>query len=264
MTNPINYCIQKIKNEIPNEILQIAATEDLGFYNNNITLDEKLLTRVIKAYLLLDINLLTTTSRQVTLDKCIVTSYLNNSKQYEYLIEIPDDVVDGKEVTSVSYILYNMLLPQMGMMTGNAMDSAMGSLLQSHSSMNMMTTNRLDVIGRNMILVNTGNINWSFMNSSMEVNIAPNPNMSHVKGDTILKLGDIAVEAAKCWIHNTLSIQVDQGYIRGGHSIDTVKSKIDGYESAFESYREKREGWGKIGFMLDTRQYQKFIEMQLG
>ena len=41
MTNPINYCIQKIKNEIPNEILQIAATEDLGFYNNSITLDEK-------------------------------------------------------------------------------------------------------------------------------------------------------------------------------------------------------------------------------
>ena len=262
MTNPINYCIQKIKNEIPNEILQIAATEDLGFYNNSITLDEKLLTRVIKAYLLLDINLLTTTTRQITLDKCIVTSYLNNSKQYEYLIEIPDDAVDGKEVTSVSYIMYNMLLPQMGMMTGNAMESAMGTLMQAHSSLNVLTANRIDVVGRNMILVNTGNINWSFMNITMELNISPNPNLSHVKGTAIIELGKLAVLCAKQWIYNSLIIQIDQGYIRGGHSIDAIKNKIESYESAVETYYERLENWPKIGFMLDTRQYQKFIDAQ--
>ena len=264
MNNPINYCLQRIKNEIPKEILNIAVVEDNSIFNNNITIDEKIITKAIKQYMLLDLSIISTFSKKIDISKCIITPYTNPNNQYEYIVEIPDALIDGMEVVSASYIIYNMLLPQMGMMTGNAMDSAMGSLLQAHSSMNMMTTNRLDVIGRNMILVNTGNINWSFMNSSMEVNIAPNPNMSHVKGDAIIKLGDIAVEAAKCWIHNTLSIQVDQGYIRGGHSIDTVKSKIDGYESAFESYREKREGWGKIGFMLDTRQYQKFIEMQLG
>lgn len=262
MNNPINYCIQKIKNEIPKEILQIAATEDLSFYNSNVTIDEKLMTRVIKNYLLMDINLLTTTSRQITLDRCIVTQYLNNSKQYEYLIEIPDSVLDGKEVISASYIFYNMLLPQMGMMTGNAMDNAMSTMMQAHSSLNMLVTNRLEVVGKNLILVNTGNVNWSFLNSTIQLNISPNANLSHVKGTAIIELGKLAVLCAKQWIYNTLIIQIDQGYIRGGHSIDTVKNKIESYESALELYYEKLESWSKIGFMLDTAQYQKFIEAQ--
>jgi phosphate starvation-inducible protein PhoH len=126
-----------------------------------------------------------------------------------------------------------MLLPQMGMMTGNAMDSAMGSLLQAHSSMNMMTTNRLDVIGRNMILVNTGNINWSFMNSSMEVNIAPNPNMSHVKGDAILKLGDIAVEGE---VKNLL---VNEGKDNIDDKVEENKEKADEAEKKQEEQQEK-------------------------
>ena len=158
--------------------------------------------------------------------------------------------MDGKEVTSVSYIMYNMLLPQMGMMTGNAMESAMGTLMQAHSSLNVLTANRIDVVGRNMILVNTGNINWSFMNSTMELNISPNPNLSHVKGTAIIELGKLAVLCAKQWIYNSLIIQIDQGYIRGGHSIDAIKNKIDSYESAVETYYERLENWPKIGFML--------------
>ena len=263
MNNPINYCLQRIKNEIPKEILNIAVVEDNSIFNNNITIDEKIITKAIKQYMLLDLSIISTFSKNIDISKCIITPYTNPNNQYEYIIEIPDALIDGMEVISASYIIYNMLLPQMGMMTGNAMDSAMGSLLQSHSSMNMMTTNRLDVIGRNMVLVNTGNLNWTFMNSVMEVGLAPNDNMSHVKKSAIIYFGELAVLAAKAWLYNELYIQVDQGYIKGGHSIDAIKSKIDDYSSAENDYKEKREGWEKISLMLDTAFYTKFIEMQL-
>ena len=47
MNNPINYCLQRIKNEIPKEILNIAVVEDNSIFNNNITIDEKIITKAI-------------------------------------------------------------------------------------------------------------------------------------------------------------------------------------------------------------------------
>lgn len=262
--NPINYCMQRIKNEIPREILIIAATEENFGYNQNVTLEEKIMARVIKARLLLDVEIMSTISRQISLKNCTVTGYKTLDSQFEYLVEVPDSVLDGKEIVSASFIFYNMIMPQMGMLGGSALENSMSTLMQAHSSLDLLTTNRLDVVGKNIVLVNTGSIHWTFLNSSMEVNLSPNPNMSHVKGTAIIELGDLAVLCAKQWIYNTLIIQIDQGYIRGGHNIDAVKNMIDRYESAIDVYKEKLETWNKIGFMLDARQYQKFIDMQMG
>ena len=54
--NPINYAIQRIKNSIPKELLKIALTEEYYGYNNNVTIEEKILNKIIKGYLLLDLN----------------------------------------------------------------------------------------------------------------------------------------------------------------------------------------------------------------
>ncbi len=263
MNNPINYAIQRIKNSVNKEILAIGLMEDNLGYNTAVSLDEKILFKIIKGYLLLDLNILSTISKKIDLSSCSVTYYQNPNKEYEYIIEIPDEVTDGKEVVSASFVLYNNVLPAMGMIAGDAMSNGLNSIMQAHSTLNTLVVNRLDVIGRNIVLVNTGNLNWTFMNSVMEVSLAPNPNMSHVKKSAIIYFGDLAVLAAKAWLHNELFIQVDQGYIKGGHSIDSIKSRIDDYSSAENDYKEKRDGWEKIALMLDTSFYAKFIEMQL-
>ena len=113
MNNPINYCLQRIKNEIPKEILNIAVVEDNSIFNNNITIDEKIITKAIKQYMLLDLSIISTFSKKIDISKCIITPYTNPNNQYEYIIEIPDALIDGMEVVSASYIIYNMLLPQM-------------------------------------------------------------------------------------------------------------------------------------------------------
>lgn len=261
--NPINYAIQRIKNSIPKELLKIALTEEYYGYNNNVTIEEKILNKIIKGYLLLDLNLVTTISKKIDVSKCNVTYYQNPTKEYEYIIEVPSAITNGKSIYSASYIMYNTILPGMGLGNRSAVENSMSRLMQAHSTLNTLVVNRLEVVGENTILVNTGAINWVFMNSIMEVSIAPDANLSHVKGSAILDFGDMAVLAAKAWIRNTLEIQVDQGYIRGGHSIDAIKGKIDDYSSAEQDYIEKRTEWLKIALMLDVSFYQRFIEMQI-
>ena len=73
MNNPINYCLQRIKNEIPKEILNIAVVEDNSIFNNNITIDEKIITKAIKQYMLLDLSIISTFSKKIDISKCIIT-----------------------------------------------------------------------------------------------------------------------------------------------------------------------------------------------
>ena len=48
MNNPINYAIQRIKNSVNKEILAIGLMEDNLGYNTAVSLDEKILFKIIK------------------------------------------------------------------------------------------------------------------------------------------------------------------------------------------------------------------------
>lgn len=261
--NAITYGKNRILREIPMEILKLTFLERHSIYNNNISLDEKIIHSIINPIVLMDTDLIGSITKKVNLKKCIVNYYTNEDLQHEYLIEIPDNVVDHKEVISVSQILNNIALGLMGNTSMSAVSNAMNGLMSAHSNVGIVTTDRLEIVGRNIILVNTGNVRWNFENSILECGLAKDKNMSHLKKGSYLDFGDLCVEAAKIFIYNKMYIKLDEGYILGGHNISAVKSKIENYDGAFERYKELLEQWFKIEFMNDAKAYGDFIEMQL-
>lgn len=261
--NAITYGKNRILREIPMEILKLAFLERHSLYNNNISLDEKINYSIINPIVLMDTNLIGSITKKINLKRCIVNYYTNEDLQHEYLIEIPDDVSDHKEVISVSQILNNIALGLMGNNSMSAVSNAMNGLMSAHSNVGIMVTDRLEIVGRNIVLVNTGNVKWNFENSILECGLAKDRNMGHLKKGSYLDFGELCVEAAKIFIYNKLYIKLDEGYILGGHNISAVKSKVESYESAFERYKELLEQWFKIEFMNDSKSYADFIEMQL-
>lgn len=261
--NAIVYGKNRILREIPLEILKLTFLERHSLYNNNIALDEKIMYSIITPIVLMDTNLIGSITKKINLKKCIVNYYQNEDLQHEYLIEVPDDVVDFKEIISVSQILNNIALGMMGNNSMSAVSNAMNGMISAHSNVGIMTTDRLEIVGRNIILVNTGNVRWNFENSILECGLSKDKNMSHLKKGSYLDFGDLCVEAAKIYIYNKMIVKLDEGYISGGHNISIIKNKIENYDAAFEKYKELLEQWFKIEFMNDTKAYHDLIEMQL-
>lgn len=261
--NAIVYGKNRIFREIPMEILKLTFLERHSIYNNNISLDEKVLYSIITPIVLMDTNLIGSITKKIDIKKCIVNYYQNEDLQHEYIIEVPDNLVDNKEIVSVSQIMHSVTLGYVGNTSTSSISNASNGLLGAHSNTGLVLTDRLEIVGRNMILVNTGNVRWNFENSTLECGLSKDKNMSHLKKGSYIDFGKLCVEAAKMFIYNKMIVKIDEGYVSGGHNISIIKNKIEGYESAIEKYDELLEGWFKIEFMNDTKAYSDFIELQL-
>lgn len=261
--NAVIYGKNRILREIPNDILKLTFLERFNLYNNNISLDEKILSCIIGPIVLMDTNLIGSITKKIPLNKCVVNFYQNDDLQFEYIIEVPDKIVDNKEIISLSNILHNTTLGYGGNNSMSSLTNAMSGLLSAHSNVGILLTNRFEIIGRNIILVNTGNVRWNFENSILECGLSKDKNMSHLQKGSYLDFGKLCVVAAKIYIYNKLIIKLDEGYVLGGHNISVIKSKIESYEDAIEKYEELLEEWFKIEFMNDTTAYREFIELQV-
>lgn len=261
--NAITYGKNRIIREIPKEILQLTFLERHSLYNNNISLDEKIFNCIINPIVLMDTNLIGSISKRIALKKAIISYYQNDNYEYEYIVEIPDKIIDNKEIISLSQLMHSTSIGFAGNLSTSSLTNATTGLLGAHSSLGVVLTNRLEIIGRNMILVNTGNVQWNFENSILECGLAHDANMSHLKKGSYIDFGKLCVEAAKVYIYNKLLVKLDEGYILGGHNISVIKNKVENYESSIEKYDELLQEWFKIEFMNDEKAYLDFIELQI-
>lgn len=102
-----NIWKNRILREIPNDILKLTFLERFNLYNNNISLDEKILSCIIGPIVLMDTNLIGSITKKIPLNKCVVNFYQNDDLQFEYIIEVPDKIVDNKEI--ISYLTFYII-----------------------------------------------------------------------------------------------------------------------------------------------------------
>ena len=103
--NAINVCLQDIRFNIPDQVLFIGFIEGNDSINNIVSLDERIVNKVIRPRVLRDCNLIGGIDAKLNL-KGAQIDYLGYNN--EYLIRIPKGMTQGKSILRALELLSNV------------------------------------------------------------------------------------------------------------------------------------------------------------
>jgi hypothetical protein len=241
------------------DILNIAFAEYNAYNNKIISLDEKIMTGVIRPRVLTDANIVGGIHTVVDLNKCQIT-YLNNR---EFIVDVPKSLTNGKSVITalslVSNVIYSNTTAYSEM---QAPLSSANNMMNNLGTENVVQTARLEMIGDNTILVQDPTIH--LINSSMRCIVENMDNLENINPRSYVEFGKLCVLAAKAHIYNTTIIKLDKGYIYSGHELGIIKDLVDSYSDANELYMEHlKTVWGKVAFMNNSDSMDRYIKSMI-
>lgn len=250
--NAINYLINKIKLEIPNEVLNIAFTDDtVEPLYNNYSIDERILQMYLIPHLLTDLNL---ASQNTFTARLLDLELLEQGVDYR-IYKIPLTLTNNNIVVSVSYIT-----------TGyGATHSAANNLqrdiqvgMDSNTRADVYTNSNISLIGENTFLLR--NVAYTVGNEAIKITATNDAMLNNIQPKTYFSLKGLAVQGCKAFIYNTLRVKVDKGYIFNGYNLETINSIISEYSSAQEEYdRIYEEETKAILYMDNDKSMTDFI-----
>lgn len=262
---PIARACAEMKFRIPPRILDIVFIKrNEHLRQAPMSLDEHILTQVIRPRVLMDCNLVGGAEVLIRLDGF----QTDRPNDYTSVYRIPKEVTNGRTITSVLNITFadptrissygvaagcqNTPLLQMGQA---AMD-AMGAIP-------MTSTAYAQIIGENVIMVRDTIVLPA--NSFIRCLLSYDDELSHIQirsYPAFVKLVELAVKA---YIFNQSIIEMDMGELFGGHNLGRIKEIIDSYADAEQQYQEYlAETWTKVDFQNDFENMKRYIKLLTG
>lgn len=264
-SNPIQYALQQLKHKIPIEILKLAFKSDYqpgfrwGGDQRSQSMDSIIRDRVIDARVNEDCNLKGGSQITVDLNKASVETIDYYTKCYR----IPYHLTSGKRIISVQSVSYRNVA--YGTVSGgNQIASAVMDMYKAMSSMTIVDTAEVAIVGDNIVTVkdNQRVLSDHYILLCTVENDANLNNLQPGAWKVYSKLVELAVKA---YIYNNLVIPMDQGALSQGVNIGAIKEKIDSYSDADEQYEEYyKENWGKAIRSNDRAFMSRFIRSQMG
>ena len=232
--NAINVALNDIRFNIPEHVLYIGFIEGNDSTNHIVSLDERIMTKVIRPRVMRDCNLVGGVPAKIELRGAHVE---NVGYKNEYIVQIPKTATQGKSILValelLSNVNYGYNYPGVNSVSTTATVSKMYNNMAHH---NLIQTSRLELIGENTILVADPSV-WLY-NCVLRVILAYDDNMSTLNVRSYPSFSKACIIATKAYIYNTLKIKLDQGYIYGGHELSTVTEIVNEYSDANTEYEE--------------------------
>jgi len=256
----IEHALAYILETIDETVLDLALREKHRTLNNVLTLEEKIRTQIIVAKVLKDVKVLSSIRKFIPLAKCRIKQMPDT---YDFIIEVPSKILSGRDIVSASGI--NMAGPNTNVKSsGNAMlDAGMG-IVDAYASAPVVELTRIELIGKNVILVASEGYEPSFITGFLECTITSGENMSHIHPGSYMDFEELCQKAAQSKVYNKLYTKLDEGYIKGGHNISRIKDVVDSFADAETQYRELLRQWSKIERLNNRKFNSDFIGMQMG
>lgn len=274
--NPIDVAIQYIKREIPSIILNEVFTPRrydparTEYYRDNAlghSLEHQLEALIVRGWVGLDLNLCSGTTDHIDLS----TAQVDQIDPWNRVYTIPDRVTAGRTITST----YGVSFSEGGYesaLVNNSMDARCGSseitsaargVLDSHRSVPMVSTARVQLVGHNIVLISDNIIDarrlW------LHCQLTHEPDFTNISAAYRMTFGQLAALAAKAYIYRELPIQIEEGMIRSGGTISRVREYVDGYSDALTMYYELlEEKWKVQGYMNDKQKHRQYLTMIAG
>lgn len=262
----ISKALVDIKMQIPLEILKIGFQGEIDAFNqrNLITsLDDRIITNVIKKRVMVEANLLGGVTTVIPLSGCeIIQTRMN-----EFVINVPKSKTSGKSIISVLSLIANLThtsatLAPLGSVNTSPILTATANMYNSMKTINVIQTSRLELIGDNTIIVEEPSV--SIFATSLRCNLEYDDNMT-ISPRFMLAFSKACVLATKSWLYTNLIVKLDQARLYGGAELSVITDIVNNYSDAEEQYQEfLTTQLQKILFMSDNRKISRFIAAQLG
>ena len=266
--NPITKAVDEIKFSIPFEVLREAFKETSTWRQTPLSLDEQILTKVIRPRVIVDTNLVGGEPVMVSLEG-IPSVYINN---FTSIYEIPADKVNNRtivSVLSVGYLPYTMAYTNNGLGYGAVSPQTMNDTLMagqkvmdSFSSVPPVSNARAEIIAHNTIAISDQyRVTAAYV---LRCILANDENMNNLSPRSYLVFANLCVLAVKAYIYNTLNLRLGTAYLQGGQSLDEFKQVVESYSDANEMYSEAlKNTWQAVNFMNSTENYSRFVRLMV-
>ncbi|WP_144106678.1 hypothetical protein [Paraburkholderia sp. BCC1886] len=263
--SPISKALFEMSRRIPPEVLQTVFVKRLERWRDTPkSIEEQILSLVIRPRVLPDCDLVGGTQIWVNLDGCRI----GGSDVYETIFRIPKQRTNGRSIMSVLEVCFtdpsrisaagiaangqnNMMLQG-----GQAVMDAMGMIPQT-------STARIELIAENTVLVR--DVMTMPANSYLRCTVANDENLNNIQLRSYHKFVKLVEWAVKSYIYNFYIVDLDVGELRGGQQLGRIKEIIDTYADAEASYEDFLEQkWRKVAFMNDDTSYNRYLRRMIG
>lgn len=257
--------MDECKYRIPREILDtIFVKRTQRWRQVPASLDEQILSLVIRPRVLVDCNLVGGAEAIIALNR----APMERVEDFVNVYRIPKTLTQNRSIMSVLNVTFydpskastygtaSVSHNTAMMQAGNAMVDAMGSIP-------VTSTARVQLIGENVVMVR--DIAALPQNIYLRCILENDENMAHLQLRSYRAFSDLVVLAVKSYIYNNYSIMLDMGELMGGQQIGKFKDIIDGYADSEELYQTfLTEKWQKVAFQNDREQHSRFLRNLLG
>lgn len=258
----INKALSHIKYVIPREILQVVFINRLYKYNvNPISIDESILSQVIRPRVLVDCNLIGGQEAYINLDGVPQ----ERTNDYTVVFRIPKTVTDGRSINSVlnitmtdptrlsSYAMTNQCQATPLMLMGQAVMDALGPTP-------ITSTAYVQLIAENTVMVRDTFILPA--NCYLRCILAMDEDMNHIQLRSYPVISKLIEYAVKSYIYHKYIIEMDVAELQGGHNIGRFKEVIDSYADAEENYQDYLTNTvQKVLYMNDSSSYSRLLKL---
>jgi hypothetical protein len=267
--NAINKMLSEIKYRLPSEILKLAFVESNNWNMAPVSLDEMIMSKVIRPRVLTDANLVGGQMVMVTLDG-LTPQWLDNLTT---MYQIPGERVMFRTIVSVLSVCYYPMTMGNGMggagygsmspnFSGDVSNGAQ-RLGDSYGSAVPISNATCDVVGHNTVMIKDQYRMSSFA-YVLRCMVENEENLNNINPRSYHNFAKLCEYAVKSYIYKTLIIKTGKAVLSGGQDLSELKTYIDTLADAEENYQTfLREKWAKTAFMNDVESYARFLKVQL-
>jgi hypothetical protein len=270
----IRGALAEVKRRINRHILDKAFIKRDFTYRltNQSTVDDQIMSSVIRSRVLVDCNLAGGISALVPLDGLPV----DKPNNYITIIRIPKTRTNGKSIISVSNVNYYDLGVS-GLYGGAAgygynttlsanentaaMNSAMG-IMASLDHIPITSTSDATLIAENTVKIT--DVFTMPANAILRCVLENDEELSNIQPRSYPDFFQLVEFAVKSHIYNELIVDLDKGELVGGQELGIFKQIIEGYADSEQNYQDKLKAWKAISFMNDTSAFHRYLKLTIG
>jgi len=263
MLTPLDHAINRIKLNIPKEILEktfIESNNRFRAYRSAVSLDSLIRQKVIRDIVLTDCNLIGANEMKIP----VLSGWCQNIDSNNMIVRVPKTYTQNRSITEVLNATYlpssGYLMPYGTIQAVSDVTLATNKLLNSVRNPTISGTIDTELIGENTIMVvGAGTV---ANNLFLTVMVEYDENMSTLSRTAYHVFAELCVKATKAYIWTNRIVTMDKAEIDGGYQLNRFTSIVEGYEDAYEQYTEYfNEKWKKVSFMADPARRKKHLSM---
>lgn len=249
MTKAIDY----VKSRVPPLILREAFLKNkYGYGFTPRTIDSQLMDVVIRPRVIVDCNLIGGTEVIINL-QMVERERIDD---LTYVFRIPKQLLNGQSIMSVLHLVHIDPTKQTqygiaGSLSGNAMLRLSQAMIDALSMIPVISTASLEIIAENTIMVRDNII--MPQSSYLRCVITHDSNLNKIRPRYYMHYCKLVEYAVKAHIYNNNIVELDEGYMKGGHELGVVKNIIEGYADMADMYDEYLVKWAKILIFNDNQ-----------